>query len=282
LFLQSLSQDNSAEKRVRPFVSGALEDELRSRKNVFVVKVTFVPAVIGAATLAACGGGGSPTAGGSMSQGSTTRAAMTEPAASTVAGEASCPAGLMTVSGQANIFGAGSDFAAAPGGGGGGVIPPSVQLPEDSTVVMFPTVKGKVTGRMGSLPYKGPGGDGKGETDIDSYGGISGIVDRQHGMFLVGVFLTDNPPSTSVPERLDFTKDERFQTLAPQVGQTFFIGDGRGRTFRVPSGATRLFLGFADAFSLGEVSSGGNYQGHPGTYDNNGGHLCVEIKAAEQ
>jgi hypothetical protein len=61
----------------------------------------------------------------------------------------------------------------------------------------------------------------RGETDIDSYGGISGIVDRRNGMFLVGVFLTDDPPSTSAPKRLDFTKGERFQRLASRVGQTF-------------------------------------------------------------
>jgi hypothetical protein len=259
-------------------LSGALEDEVRSRNNVFVVKVTFVPVVIGAAALAACGGGES----GSMTQGSTTRAAMTEPAASTAAGETSCPAGLTMVSGQANIFGAGSDFAPAPGGGGGGAMPPSVQLPGGVSVVTFPTVKGKVTARMGSLPYKGPGGDGKGETDITSYGGISGIVDRRHGQFLVGVFLTDDPPANFAPRRLDFTKHERFRTLAPRVGQTFFVGDGRDRTFRVPPGATRLFLGFADAFSLGESATEGDYQGRPGYYDNNGGHLCVSVNMAEQ
>jgi hypothetical protein len=208
---------------------------------------------------------------------------MTEQAAPTATEEASCPAGLTMVAGQANIFGAGSDFAPGPGGGGGGVMPASVQLPEGSSVVTFPTVNGKVTARMGSLGYNGAGGDGKGETDIRSYGGISGIVDRRHGMFLVGVFLTDDPPSISAPRRLDFTKHERFRTLAPQVGQTFFIGDGKDRAFRVPQGATRLFLGFADAFSLGEGSSSqGNYQGHPGYYDNNGGLLCVSVNAADR
>jgi hypothetical protein len=217
-----------------------------------------------------------------MTQASTSAAATTAPATSSAAGGASCAAGLMVVSGQANIFGAGSDFAPGPGGGGGGVVPPRVQLKGGSTVVTFPTVTGKVTALMGSLPYKGPGGDGKGETDITSYGGISGIVDRRHGMFLVGVFLTDDPPSNFAPRRLDFTKHERFRTLAPRVGQTFFIGDGRDRTFRVPPGATRLFLGFADAFSLGEASLQGNYQGRPGYYDNNGGHLCVGLKPAKQ
>jgi hypothetical protein len=236
-----------------------------------VVKITFVPTVIGAAALAACAGGESPTAGGSMTEGSTAPATMTGPAASTAA-EASCAAGLTVVSGQANIFGAGSDFAPGPGGGGGGVMPPSAQVPDGSTVVTFPTITGTVSPMQRLVDRNGPGGDRQGATDITSYGGISGVVDRGNGMFLVGVFLTDSPPSTSAPKRLDFTKRERFQRLAPRVGQTFFVGDGRGRTFRVPRGATRLYLGFADAYSDGHF-----YQGHPGYYGNNGGHLCVNV-----
>lgn len=240
-------------------------------------QITLVPALVSAAALAACSGDKNPTAAESTKQPSTTPTTMTGPGPSTTARDASCPSGSTLVSAQANIFGAGSDFAPGPGGGGGGIVPPSVQIPEGSGVITFPTVSGKVTARMGSLPYKGPGGDEKGETDITSYGGISGIVDRRHGMFLVGVFLTDDPPSNLAPRRLDFTKHERFRTLAPRLGQTVFIGDGRDRTFRVPAGATRIFLGFADAYSLGESALQGNYQGRPGYYDNNGGHLCVRL-----
>jgi hypothetical protein len=247
----------------------------------FVVKVTFVLTVAGAIALAACDSSENPAATGAMAQGSTVVTSTTGSTASTSMEGPSCAGGLTAVSAQANIFGAGSDFALGPGGGGGGVLPPSVQLPEGTSVVTFPTVTGKVTALMDSLPYTGPGGDGKGETDITSYGGISGVVDGRHGMFLVGVFLTDEPPSASAPKRLDFTKRERFRALAPEVGQTFFIGDGKDRTFRVPPGATRLFLGFADAYSLGEAALQGNYQGRPGYYDNNGGRLCVAVKPEE-
>jgi hypothetical protein len=233
-------------------------------------------AVVGTAALVACSGDQNPAATGPMTQGSTTPAA-TEPGVSTAAGGPSCPAGLIMVSGQANIFGAGTDFAPGPGGGGGGVVPPSLQVPEGSTLVTFPTIRGSVSPMESLVDRNGPGGDTEGATDITSYGGISGVVDRRNGMFLVGVFLTEHPPSTSAPKRLDFTKRERFQTLAPRVGQTFFVGDGRGRAFRVPRGATRLFLGFADAYSAGSF-----YQGHPGYYDNNGGHLCVGVDVAEQ
>jgi hypothetical protein len=240
-----------------------------------VVKVAFLPAVIGAAALAACGGGESPTAGGSMTQGSTAPAATAGPTASTEA--ASCPASLIMVSGQANIFGAGSDFAPGPGGEGGGVVPPSWQLPEGTRVVTFPNTTGLVTPMQALVDPGGPGGDRQGATDITSYGGISGIIDRRNGMFLVGAFLTDDPPESPAPNRLDFTKREGFRTLAPRIAQTFFIGDGKDRSVRVPRGATRLFLGFADAYSGGHF-----YQGEPGFYDNNGGYLCVGVKAAEQ
>jgi hypothetical protein len=239
-------------------------------------QITHVLAVVGVAIVAACGGGDSPATSGSMTQGSTAPTATTGPAASTAADGASCPDGFTTVSGQANIFGAGTDSAPDPGGGGGGVVPPSWRLPEGSSVVRFPTVTGKVTSLLGLVDYFGPAGDVRGATNIESYGGISGIIDRRSGMFLVGVFLTDDPPSTPAPKRLDFTKGERFQMLAPRVGQTFFIGDGRGRTFRVPP-ATRLFLGFADAYSDQKF-----YQGHPGYYENNSGHLCIEVEAAKQ
>jgi hypothetical protein len=239
-------------------------------------QITLVLAVAALGALTACNGGGNRAEVGSMTQTSTSPAATTAPQASTAGNGASCPAGLTMVSGQANIFGAGSDFAPGPGGEGGGVVPPSVELPEGSSVVTIPTITGKVSPMTALVGYSGAGGDGKGATDITSYGGISGIVDRRNGMFLVGVFLTDEPPSTSAPERLDFTKRERFRTLAPEVGQTFFIGDGRGRTFRVPGRATRVFLGFADAYSGGHF-----YQGHPGYYGNNGGHLCVAVKPAE-
>jgi hypothetical protein len=250
---------------------------LQSRKNALVVKITFVLAVMVATALAACGGGENQSAGGSMTQGSTAPTATTEPAPSTAAEQDSCPSGLTLVSGQANIFGAGSDFAPGPGGEGGGVVPPRVELPEGASVVTFPIIRGTVSPMESLVARNGPAGDRVGATDITSYGGISGIVDRRTGMFLVGVFLTDDPPPKSAPERLDFTKGERFKTLAPEIGQTFFIGDGRGRAFRVPRGATRLFLGFADAYTGGHF-----YQGHPGYYANNGGHLCVETKAAKQ
>ena len=178
------------------------------------------------------------------------------------------------VPGRANIFGAGRDTAPEPGGGGAGTLPSMVQLPVESIVVTVPCVTGQVTPFVGQPLFNGPNGDRQGaggsSTDVTSFQGISGIINRGNGMFLVGVFLTDVEPPDPAPERLDFTDNEDFAELAPEIGQTFFIGDGIGRSFRVPAGATRLFLGFADAF---------RYEGAPGWYDNNAGSFEVTVAA---
>jgi hypothetical protein len=175
-----------------------------------------------------------------------------------------------SVPAQANIFGAGRDEPPEPGGGGPGVAPPRWDLPAGSQrVVTFPSATGRVNPIVGNPDVNGAAGDRVGPTDVTSYGGISGIVHRRNGMFLVGVFLTDEPPAKRSPPRLNFTKRERSGSLAPRIGQTFLVGDGKKRSYDVPSRATRLYLGFADAYL---------YVGDPGWYDNNAGELSVTVK----
>jgi hypothetical protein len=187
----------------------------------------------------------------------------------TTGASASTELASKTVLGQANIFGAGRAAAPEPGGGGGGVLPPVWHLPKGSArVVTFPRITGKVTPIVGEAPLNGPDGDHRGPTNIESLKGISGIMDFTNGMFLVGVFLTDAAPKAAAPPRVDFTETEQFHVLAPRIGQTFFIGHGKGRSYRVPPAATRLFVGFADGFF---------YQGAPGWYGNNAGRLQVTV-----
>jgi hypothetical protein len=170
---------------------------------------------------------------------------------------------------KANIWNAGhSEPRAAPGGGGAGNMPPVWSLPPGGTrVVTVSDAAGCVTPILGTYPYNGPAGDMKGPTNISAFAGISGIVHRGNGMFLVGVFLTDDEPSVA-PAPLDFTDGEDFESIEPQIGQVFFVGDGEGKTFIPPSEATRLFLGFADA-SL--------FTGDPGWYGNNAGQVQVTV-----
>lgn len=71
---------------------------------------------------------------------------------------------------------------------------------------------------------------------------------------LVGIFLDNNvPTSGSTPAMLDFSSvaSRDFSTLTPGLKQVFFIGDGMNSSnllqeFKVPTGATRLYLGIMD------------------------------------
>ncbi len=183
------------------------------------------------------------------------------------------------VSAKANIFGAGHLTSPDPGGGGGGVLPPFATFPATpGKVLTFSSIAGTVT-YYGNGPHVGPDGEPGGSTDIFSFGGLAGIVNSQSAMFLVGVFLKDQEPAGPAPPRLDFSPGvvgQEFGTLAPQLNQVFFIGDGLTDTgtgatqrFVVPGDATRLFLGFADGYA---------FHGDPGWYDDNTGQFNVEFR----
>jgi hypothetical protein len=123
-------------------------------------------------------------------------------------------------------------------------------------------------------PHGKTGPDGWPETEsaIVALGGISGYS-GPHGS-LVGVFLdAANPKDRTPPDPLE--NNTSFFSLSPALGQVFFIGDGLTgtgtgvpQTFFAPAGATRLFLGIADAMSFG---------GEPGWYDDNYGSFWVQV-----
>jgi hypothetical protein len=191
-----------------------------------------------------------------------------------------CHALTLTVDAKANIFGAGHATAPAPGGGGGGILPPFVAFTVGiDQVLTFSQITGDVSCCSGGTTFNGPDGNGfaTGNTDILSFGGISGIVHEGSSMFLVGVFLDDQEPTGSAPPSLDFSDTKTtdvFTQLAPLLNQVFFIGNGLTDTgnvqrFIVPDTATRLFLGFADALEFGNPTS------EPGYYDDNVGTLSA-------
>jgi hypothetical protein len=180
-------------------------------------------------------------------------------------------AGTIIVGASSNIYGAGLSTAPGPGGNGGGSVPPLI----DVTGVSFLNfqVSGTVSYNGGGNYYGADGGPIP--TQMDSYGSISGITNNSANFFLVGVFLNDQAPSGPAPAILDFTNNEAFPSLAPSLNQMFFIGDGltgtgsgSAQSFYVPTGATRLFLGFADGF---------DFTGLPGTYDDDIGSLTVNF-----
>jgi hypothetical protein len=182
---------------------------------------------------------------------------------------------------DANIFGAGSEVAPEPGGGGAGTLPPGWILPAGSgRVVTFPKVTGSVNFWIGNADWNEPAGDKTHTTDVVSYAGISGLRYEENGSFLVGLFLTDSEPD-SAPPRLDFSRpppDELLpgvrlpelqgDVVVPEIGQTFYIGDGKDYRYAVPDEATRLFVGFVD---------GALWKGNPGWYGNNEGELEATV-----
>lgn len=124
-------------------------------------------------------------------------------------------------------------------------------------------------------PYFGPGGNGSGGSNLAPLDGISGYIGPQGP--LTGVFLDDSIPSSGpAPSTLNFSPTGlgiNFDTLSPELGQIFYIGDGVNsagdfQTFIAPVGATRLFLGIPDGFG---------FVGRPGAYDDNDGSYQVRI-----
>jgi len=244
-----------------------------------------------------------------------------------------CLCGEIEVDAQANIFGAGHPEVGdppAPGGGNdapwGGIWPEEIQLPSGvNRVLAFVSVDGftRPDGEQNPISI-GPDGStsrATGDTNICSFDGISGILyedtetEPGNTMFLVGVFLDASEPDGLAPERLDFSADvetdlvnhrygEAFLELSPQLRQIFFIGDGMTGTgegerqiFHIPNGATRLFLGFADAYDFGQPENNDcdeqtgmcedpplppGQSSCPGYYDDNDGALIADFVVFEE
>lgn len=169
---------------------------------------------------------------------------------------------ILDISGQANIFGAG--LTALPSGTGGGILPPLVHFQSGSNqALIFTSVLGLIDIGIGSNGYEfgnnGPDGivNSPFNDSSTAVGGISGYVDNNRIATLAGVFLDDSEPTSPAPSSLAFSDDGQighsFSSLAPQLRQVFFIGDGLTGTgsgseqvFMVPPTATRLVLGIPD------------------------------------
>ena len=135
------------------------------------------------------------------------------------------------------------------------------------------------TNFFGGPPEDGfpPDGDPSGSMAyLDAFGGISGYQGPAGA--LVGVFLSDAIPANNPLDALEFTEEglgSNFSRLEPQIGQVFFIGDGRSsngqaQTFVAPANATRLFIGLAD---------GSYFYGTPTCYADNTGSFTYQIES---
>jgi hypothetical protein len=195
----------------------------------------------------------------------------------------------VTVSAMAEISGAG--YNAVNTSDGTGILPPSIVIPAGSTSMAFSVVGGSKLELPG---YPAPpctaacitinlqtgdnynDADGVGSAEgmnMAAVGSISGITAPTSG-FLTGVFENGATPSGNPPPTLNFnTIGTGFSTLAPKLNQLFFIGDGltgdgtgTKQHFKVPAGATVLYLGIVDACG---------YVGGPGCYFDDVGDFVV-------
>lgn len=168
--------------------------------------------------------------------------------------------GYISIPGTANVF-------------SGGVTVPLFDAVD--RIITFDVTGDTVSCCGTTSPHDADGGTNF-PTNITAVEGISGIIHPDKNQFLTGVFvIAGAAPPSSAPNSLTFNDaSTSFANLAPEVNQTFFVGDGRTGTgsgnvqqFLVPEGATALHLGFADGL---------NGQGVPCCYSDNTGLLFVE------
>jgi alpha-tubulin suppressor-like RCC1 family protein len=178
---------------------------------------------------------------------------------------------LPSINAKSNIFDAGLATATQ-----GGVLPPSINLAGlGGKVLRFPKIHGLFNT---AVDFSGPDGahtPGR-SCDLTDVGGISGYLNANNTPALVGVFLGASQPS-SPPARLDFSTGqigENFATLAPALGQVFFVGDGMTaegtlQQFTIPAGAEKLYFGYPDG------NDGTLYHGSPLGYGDNDGSIAL-------
>lgn len=192
------------------------------------------------------------------------------------------------VDGTANIFGAGHLAPVAPGGGGAGVLPfEHMFAAGPGQVLRMLTVTGLVDCVVRSATI-GPDGAPcvSVNTNILPFGGISGIKSTGRQMYLVGVFTDDTEPADPAPSTLDYPDAASYSagSYSPLLNQVFFIGDGLTGTgsgalqdFIVPAAASKLYLGFADAFDFGN-----DFAREPGFYGDNVGSLDGRFEISQR
>jgi len=181
--------------------------------------------------------------------------------------------GRVVVDAKSNIFWAGQTAAPTDG-----VVPVMIPLPPgQNRTIQFVNVTGETDCGLGIKA--GPDGGTCGlMTDVETSAetGIGGLTHPSKTMFLVGVFLDDSSRGTPPPTKFDAAAAERRASTAPSLRSVFFIGDGltggERHVFYVPRGATRLFLGFVDAWD-GRAMTGRSW-----AYFDNTGSLAVDYR----
>lgn len=171
-----------------------------------------------------------------------------------------------------------------------GVSPAAFVFPAGpGQVLTFLSVVGQWTCNNGvEPPYSADGTTTVGvcypRANISPTGPFSGYDNTDYQGAMVGMFLECGLPISVAPTLRFYVSDGSqggiktdFETLQPEVGQVFFVGDGltgtgtgKRQQFLVPPTATHLYLGYVDTC----YSSG--YAG-PGCYFDNAGSITVTL-----
>jgi hypothetical protein len=134
----------------------------------------------------------------------------------------------VTVSAQANIYGAGHATPPAPGGSGAGVLPVLVSLPGGpGRVVAVSSVSGTIDFGACCAPNDADGIASAGNAPGNDWDGIAGVT-ISRGRFLAAVFLDHTEPADPPPGQLAIS-DIGFGEIHAGLRQTFFVGDGLDR-----------------------------------------------------
>lgn len=199
------------------------------------------------------------------------------------------------VDATANVFAAGLD-STDPAGGGAPPVQIDLGAAGPGRTITF-SVSGPAVSCCGFAGPHGADGGYNLSTHIAFDGGVSGIVHDTKNLFLLGVFLDEDAPIPgAAPPDLRYTDaaivpegalSDHEAAFAPQLRQTFFVGDGRtgdgagaAQVFAIPDGATRLFLGFADGLNVGDPTLGTPSPVPPGYYGDNTGTVDVTYTLA--
>src|SRR5579884_694851 len=190
-------------------------------------------------------------------------------------------AGLITVNATDDIFYAGYGTSPNSAGSGLGNYPNFICVTGDASI-QFTSITG-TTNFCGGSSGCNAGADGIANpfnatgTNFSSINSNSGIIYTGQVFFLVGVFTNGSTPSGPAPSTLSYNSSSVLNpTFSPLLNQLFFIGDGQGtggtQTFFVPTGATNLYLGFADGTP--------GFTGTVGAYSDNSGSLSANYSLA--
>jgi PEP-CTERM motif len=200
------------------------------------------------------------------------RTALCAVAAGSALGLASAQAGTttITVNGQDDVYRAnGAD-------GSDGLAPQSINVTGQPSITFSVSTGRTVTVDGGVLNDADGVGSVSGEFNTGA-NGISGITTPTAGA-IIGVF--EGATLTTTPAALNFDTGvgnnpgtTSFASLSPELQQAFFIGDGltgdgtgATQTFDIPTGATTLYLGLADACG---------FSGAPSCFFDNSGSFTV-------